>query len=332
MEKKEQKEFLVKTKYTKEFPTNPYEILKETNQKRNREVEKFLKNLAGFSTFPPTISFFTFFGGRVRKIISLKDEDLSFLKKITKYNEVMTPTIRFCINEFFAFFLELQTAAYSGAARTLRCILETAIEACEFQTDKKRNNFVELVSKYEKISKNYDQKLQFLMEHNTWNAFMERYKIYENVKRIAPTFRALVKDLKSRDIFKEDPNKIQESIIKIYEKLSDYIHPSSGKILRYLDYKESFIPSFNHNEFDTIYGLGTNVLDIVEFLYIKSISNFLGYKKSTVFLKDLAETISLSPNIANNFLSLPLSKKLTHKIRWKIENNEKVKFVREVTG
>ena len=68
---------------------------------------------------------------------------------LIKYNEVVTPTMRLCVASSIFFITELQTAGYNGAARTLRCMLETAVEACEFQTQENRPTYDLLKNEYD---------------------------------------------------------------------------------------------------------------------------------------------------------------------------------------
>jgi len=238
------------------------------------------------------------------------------------YNEVLTPTLFLCIKEFYDFLSELQVAAYDGAARTLRCILETATEACEFQTEDNRATCTNLMEKYYAVVSSRGRKRfeRLLVDYNAWVAFMERYRLYEKTKRIAPTFKELVNNLKSRELFQEAP-KASDEFKNIYEKLSDYVHPSSTKFADMIEKKKrpSF-RSFKAKEFDTIWELGLKTLDLVQFLYIKSIAYFFDFKNGKDFLKDLSKRQIFSTKIAADFfLSLPFSKRLSSRVKWRIE-------------
>ena len=242
------------------------------------------------------------------------------------YNEVLTPTLFLCINEFYDFISELQVAAYGGAARTLRCILETATEACEFQTEDNRATCASLmVEYYSVVSSRGEKNLErLLVDYNAWVAFLERYRIYEKTKRIAPSFRELVNNLKSRELFREAP-KASDELKNIYEKLSDYVHPSSSKFADMIEEKKRMhVRSFEAKEFDTIWELGLKVLDLVQFLYIESMGHFFDFKNGKDFLKDFSGLVVFSSKSDTDFfLSLPFSKQLSRGVKWRIEKKSR---------
>jgi len=253
------------------------------------------------------------------------------LHKFLACNEVMTPTIWLCANEFAAFLSELQAAVYSGAARTLRCILETAVEACNFQTERSRPVSKMLLKEYRLIAEKpkRKEKLQLLLiQYNAMASFMERYRIYEQTRRIAPSFKELVNRLKSREVFEEAPQ-IVDDLKRVYETLSDYVHPSSVKIRRLIERKESPFPRFDSDDFDTFFQLGLKAFDIVQFLYIKSMSHFFGFRNAKAFLKNFAQMIVLGKSVAPSFLNLPHTKRISSGIRWKF--SKEVKKPRKTT-
>lgn len=145
---------------------------------------------------------------------------------------------------------------------------------------------------------------------------MERYKIYEQTKRIAPSFKELVNRLNSRELFQETPQ-IVDAMKMTYEELSDYVHPSFTRIeKRSLKGKAFISPRFDSGNFNVIFELGLKTLDIVQFLYIKSMSHFFDYKNAKEFLRDTSQYFGLPMEIANLFLTLPFSSKLSEGIRW----------------
>jgi hypothetical protein len=81
--------------------------------------------------------------------------------------------MQLCINEFYVFLSELQTATYNVSARSLRYILETALDACDFQSDVNRPN----LSRYMNALENGIFE-RYLMHNNAWTSFIERYRIY----------------------------------------------------------------------------------------------------------------------------------------------------------
>ena len=120
-----------------------YGIIRKTRKERGNEITEFRNYTAGFNFIGITAvlsPLFIFLKNPSKGLTKLKKKAFSDLLRIPQYNEVVTPTIMLCADEFEIFMSELQAGAYSGAARTLRCILETAVEACEFQTDGHRHD------------------------------------------------------------------------------------------------------------------------------------------------------------------------------------------------
>jgi len=318
------------------LPDAPYREIRRTRKARRNKIKEFLNYLACFETTSLAVVIRVPFIMR-RSLFKLLDAEAKDHKKRIKpvlqkrfskdfddlfdwllYNQVIHPTMRLCREEFLVYISELQAAIYSGAARTLRCILETGVEACVFQAEESRLPLPALIKEYYSLinrekSKNPIHSL--LTKHNAWVAFMERYRIYEKTKRIAPSFKELVNDLNSVEAFQECPQTSNE-IKTVYEALSDYVHPSSAKFGKLLAGKKLAQQSFNAEEFDTIYDLGLKILDIVQFLYLKSMSSFFGFPTSKGFLNELAEEISLDPALAKFFLTLPFSKTLSEQIKW----------------
>jgi hypothetical protein len=151
--------------------------------------------------------------------------------------------------------------------------------------------------------------------HNAWVAFLERYRLYEKAKRIAPTFRELVNDLNCRQLFGEAPQ-MSDELKSIYGVLSDYVHPSSSKFENAIGKKAEINPSFSPKEFDIVLELGKRVLDAVQFLYVVTIAHFYGFETGRSFLQDIAKRTSISvlgkePKKNLDFLSLPFSRRLS---------------------
>lgn len=237
----------------------------------------------------------------------------SILNEYFKKNEIISSSLLLCINEFANYLYELQVGTYSGAARTLRYILETAIDACEFQTDKKRLRINDLINK----ATSKDDIKSFLEYNNSQIAFLERYKIYEKTKRIAPTFRELINELNSREIFSESP-KISDTFKQLYEKLSDYVHPSLKKIESHIKKPKMLLPNYIEEEFFNIYELSLQVIDVVQFLFIKTLYYYNNFKNGKDFLNDLSKNIKIQSSLKNYFLVLPYTKKLSKNIKWEI--------------
>lgn len=202
----------------------------------------------------------------------------------------------------------------------MRCILETAVQACDFQSESDRPTYEELIKEYDLLVKTpngQEKTLSFMMRHNAWAAFLERYRVYEQTKRIAPSFRERVNRLKSREIFQEAPQ-FTDVLKRTYETLSDYVHPSSKKMERQLELRALLVPRFDSKEFDVIYALSLKTIDIVQFLYVKALSQFFGFEDAKEFLKALAKIVEFPSEIAASFLRLPFSKRLSGRITWRI--------------
>lgn len=232
-----------------------------------------------------------------------------------------------CINEFMIFLSELQAAGYMGAARTLRRILETAVEACDFQTERDRLTFEKLLKEHSllaNLSKRERKLDSLLSKHNAWASFMERYRIYERTKRIAPTFKEQVNSLNSRQIFQETP-KISDELKRTYEILSDYVHPSSAKFEKAMEKTHGpfFLLSYDPEKFDTMYELGVVTFDMIQFLYLISMAFFFDFKTTDEFLKDLAKRVEFKRKQEASFLMLPFSRHLSEGINWRVAKEKK---------
>jgi hypothetical protein len=307
------------------LPATPYSAIRKTRRNRARELDEFSSYLINFHSLQLHTTIFSDIHLLARKLESLRTRKLNELRSFLSCTEVITPTIRSCASEFLIFYWELQTAGYNGAARTLRCILETAVEACAFQTEEDRPTQRMLIKQFEdramllKKRKGY---LPFFMEPSALISFVERYRIYEKASRIAPTFRELINDLNSRQLFKECPE-ICDELKNVYVQLSDYVHPSSMKFEKAMGDSSIDVPQFESKEFDTILLLGLKVLDLVQFLYLKSLTSYFGFKTTEEYLKNLARHMVIEPENEKWFLALPFSKKLSEKIIWRILRSAK---------
>lgn len=316
----------------------PYGVIRKTRKNRKDKIQDFIAYLTVLSFFPLNMKIFfplytvfnkpklkKFYLGKKRPQRTHDDE----LYTLLSYNEVMSPTADLCMDEFVVFLSELQVAGYSGAARTLRYILETAVEACEFQTERNRPTFGMLVKEhisFATLSKKKRKLRSLFIRYNALASFIERYKIYEKTKRIAPSFRELVNSLNSRQIFEEVPL-VSDELKVTYSVLSDYVHPSLTKFEKIMEKEGSphGFSRFSSKEFDTIYELGVKTLDIVQFLYLKSIAFFFDYKTVKEFLRDLAKLVSFKSKREISFLALPLSKRVSEGIQWRVAKGRKRK-------
>ena len=317
--KKAEKKFNIR--FTFQVKGTPYGAIRKTRKERGKIIDEFWEYFTDFlilgliaAMSPVRI----FFKSHNKDFPKLRKKAVNDLLTTLQHNEVLTPTMRLCANEFYTFMSELQACAYNGAARTLRCILETAVEACEFQTEEYRPIGKTLVSELAPSlasQKKGEEGISFMIRHNAWVAFPERYRTYEKSKRIAPTFKELVNDLNSRELFNEAP-KICDELKCIYEILSDYVHPNSVKFERAINGKYELNLIYNPKDFDIILELGRRTLDAVQFLYITTIARFLNYKTGREFLKDPAmRALVFSKRTTRT--SLPFSGHILGGITWR---------------
>jgi hypothetical protein len=289
------------------FPETPYGEIRKTRKHCGEEISNLWESIASFYILLHYLEF-NVVANVFRNL--KKRADWEPMVTVISHNEVIRPTLFLCIRELNTFLYELQIASYNGAARTLRCIIETALEASDFQTQEHRPKFSELIDHYyeldEKQSSGKNNGLESVMlQHNAWVAFKERYKIHEQTKRIAPSFRELVNRLNSREFFIEAPE-VNNALKEIYERLSDFVHPSSERIERQMEINPSPIPRFKKEQLTVMYELSIQILDIVQFLYIKSMSHFLNYNSCKELLRDLSESAVESKEIAPLFFKLPI--------------------------
>jgi hypothetical protein len=310
----------------------PYGVIRKTRKEKKNEIHAFMDHIGDFLTFYISAQILpVFFVLEIRKKTFPKVSKNNMLTILQSYhhNEIIIPSMSLCLNEFQTFLSELQVGGYNGAARTLRCILETATEACEFQTESFRLTGKKLIEEYSKLFSSKAKKNQrkaFEIQHNAWASFLEMYRIYEKSKRIAPTYKELVNRLNSRQLFSDIPQ-LSDELKNIYQVLSDYIHPNSAKFQTAISGKQSINLRFNSEEFDNIFALGIRTLDAIQCLYILTLARFQEFKNSHAFLQTLSEkseieveadSESLSP-----FLSLPLSKLLAQGVI--LKKSKKVK-------
>lgn len=322
MKKEKSNEVKIEVSLRFKLPGTPYKPLRKTRQERKNKIGQLTCHLGGFYAIPLIMSM----QGLQQCINGLEGIQRSYRKRldelgvILKQNEVITPSIWMCVSEFMAFLSELQTADYGGSARTLRWILETTLKACEFQTNPLRPTAGLLISKYTSMirAKAKRKQVQFFMhQHNAWISFLERLRVYEETKRIAPSFRELVNKLRGREIFKHAP-KLADELKRIYEALSNYVHPSVSKIADQLEEKKPPIPRFDIEEFEGIYSLAVKTLDIIEFVYVEALSHYHGFKDSRKFLEYTSTMIVLPLDVAAVFLKLPFTRELSRGITWKV--------------
>jgi len=297
-----------------DFSHSPHDVITETTNKKKDEIDVLIAHLGAlymFALFIPTF-------GVVRSKIHGSSE---YWSTFMTYNEVLTPTIRICGTEFQGLVSELSTGAYNGAARTLRYVLETAIQACVFQTESKRSTYATLLTDYRSALDPSGQpaSLELFMKNNSWLSFIERYNVYEQTNRIAPTFAELVNILNSRELFQEAPD-LSSEIKKVYKTLSDYVHLNASKIESQLKRKKISPPIFDPNQFDIIFELALRVVDAIDFAYVKSISHFFGYNNCEEFLQELSMHLEIAPQYRDQFLNLPFCSKLSRSIQWKTLN------------
>ena len=153
------------------------------------------------------------------------------------------------------------------------------------------------------------------MNNNSWSAFIERSRLYEDNKRIAPSFKEIVNRLRSRGIFSESPQ-MEEKIKKVYEFLSDHVHPSTIRIEDQLAGKARRPIEYDPDEFKVIYDLGLNILDMVTFLYIKSGAHYRNFADSMKFVEQIAGGIDLDAKFEDSFLKLPYSTQFSRNLKW----------------
>ena len=299
-------------------PDTPYGSLRKTRKNRKKKLETVSSQIEAFAFWPVYNTIYRIV--KMLQYVAPKEDDWNNLSYFLECNEIMQPTIKLCVKEFYVFLVEMQTAAYTGAARTLRCIIETAVDACEFQSGVERPTMSELLEKYDSIkqtSNKAEEMIKLMMGHNAWISYLERYRIHEEIKRIAPTFRELTKRLNSREFFREDPS-IYKNLKSTCERLSDYVHPSLEEIKALMTKsRKTQFPKFAPKTFDSIHELGVTTLDVVAFLYVKSISSFYGFASAKAFLKDFAKRVEQPQEVIDSFRELHHFSRLSKGIVWK---------------
>lgn len=301
------------------FPDSPYKMLREARKTRKNQIKELYNHYSVFSALP-IITFVYPLSLQLQsrnKGSNTKPSQNKVFPAFTKFfkvNEILTPTLKLCSDEFYLFITELQIGSYNGAARSLRCILETAVEACEFQSEKHRPTCDILHAKYKAAfySPNKERQsriIDLFIRYNVWASFVERYNIYEKTSRIAPSFRELINNLNSLEFFLDAPQVLNE-LKTSFENLSDYVHPSAGKFVNALDKLTSKRFSFDAAEFDFMFQFGLKVFDISEFLHLRAISKFLNLT-NRVFMEKVANMIHPPRNLEGFFFTLPYTKRLS---------------------
>jgi hypothetical protein len=311
--KRKLKKYAVSLSYSAafSFKDTPYTPLRATRKYKGKEIAEFGNHIVALYTLALflSLSSWRIFAGKTSghpKSVRERIRDIEPLR----YSEILVPTLHLCVDEFVAFLSELQTAAYSGAARTLRYTLELATAACEFQTDPHRLTLEDVVGICAK--KNW---IEFMMNNNAWSAFIERSRLYEDTKRIAPTFKELVNRLASRGIFEENPQ-MAIDIRKAYEFLSDHVHPSTARIENQLAGKERRPIEYDPDQFKVIYDIGIKILDMVTCLFIESGSRYRNSPDAKEFVREMSAGMMLDAKLEETFLKLPYSAEFSRDLKW----------------
>jgi hypothetical protein len=311
------KKFRVSVTLSIKLRDTPYQPLRETRKAQKNRLDEFASSIAWLhvlGTYLYTLKA-TSFGNETGWKYKVKKgaTGVEFLR----YSEVLTPTIGLCANEFVVFLSELQTGTYSGAARTLRYILELAVASCEFQMQPRRTTLRDIIGAYKKKS------FAHLITHdNAWSAFLERSRIYEETKRIAPTFKELVNRLNSTGTF-QDSSEIGSDLKSTYEMLSDHVHPSSAWIERQLGARALQPVKYNPGEFRVIYDAALRVLDMVIYLYVKSGSHYQNFGDAREFLGKMSHDLKIEQPLARVFMKLAYSGRLARDLEWRTLLNDK---------
>lgn len=319
---RKKKAFTVVITATTKVPETPYGVIRKTRKKRKNALDELTKSsgaIYGIYMICETCRVMSTIEGATKSFKSLQSKRTEEISFLLIHGEVITPSVSMCASEFMTFLSELQSAGYSGSARTLRYILGVAIRACEFQTDTARVDAKSLMDLYVsmfKVKRKRVQVISFLSQHNTWVSFLERLRIFEETRRIAPSINEMINTLNSREIFKKAPQLLNE-LKQVYNALSDHVHPSTEKIAKQLETKKLLTLKFDAEEFDNITELSLKVIDMISFLYLKSLSLYYGFKDCSKFLKMISSDISVSSEIAYAFSRLPFTRKLCKGITWK---------------
>ena len=235
----------------------------------------------------------------------------SQLREYYMHGEVISSVIGICIAEFQNYLYEVQVGAYNGAIRTLRYILEVTIDCCLFQIDDNTHTINEL----NKFAINKDYVRSYMNYHNNWVSFIERYKLYEDTRRIAPSFREKINKINTKNIFKEAPI-LQSKIKDVYSELSSYIHPNIQKITKHIIYNTLPPPNYDKIEFFNAYNTGLEILDIICYLLIKTISHYYGFKNTQECVNNYAECVHIPKSSINNHFNLNYTSKLYQNVTW----------------
>ena len=312
IEKRRKKTYRVTLRVKISHPETPYSVIKQSRKACKDQLDVLFKHLGALGFLTAYTQIARIFAPTIAKKLEAK-----IWTEFIDQNEILTPTMRICEGELQGTVYELLAGVYSGAARTLRYVLEIAVEACVFETDIGRPTYKNLTDEYRSSTtgKGIVSRIRPLIRYNLWASFTERYNIYEQTKRIAPSFAEQVNVLNSRQLFQESPE-VQSELKKIYETLSNYSHLSLYQIERALRKREPLQPRFDSRQFETVYQLALRVLDVIQFIYVKSISHFYGHQSATSFLRDLSLKIQIPKDDIDSFLRLPFCSRLAEGITW----------------
>ncbi|GEM_PF-6161390 len=170
------------------------------------------------------------------------------------------------------YLIETLNALYVSAGRSLRFILEVAVAAYTAMVDKS-------IIKRENTDSNCSMTAQDFME------YIELTHDEAIQKRIIPPGKTsfLLRKLKERKHIASDEYDV---ILKLYKELCNFIHlsiPSGVETIA----KRYFTPFFDEADFNVVYRLGMNVLDVIGFLIIKAYAIYrLNYKNLKQFIRD----------------------------------------------
>lgn len=301
------------------LPEKDLLVVKETRDKREKELKNIASNIAAFQTFgflfslPPITS-----GIYVSGI--LKDEQAKHMDEVDHLigtNEVLSPAMSLCYFELKTFLSELQYAAYNGAARTLRWILEYTLRACEFQTDPARPNANYLISNYLSLVRvGADRKhfAAFLSKHNARAAFIELYRYLEQ-NRQTPSVNRLTGKLNQRKIFKLDTY-ISTFLKETYGYLCSRVHPGIQEMAPFILDEKYAAVQFDQDEFQKTYELTIQIIDSLLYLFTTCLSQYYVEEPSEL-LQLIANSCEVPKKFVENVNNLNWTSKITKTVNWK---------------
>lgn len=186
--------------------------------------------------------------------------------------------------EASGFLNELLTAAYAGAARTLRWMLEVAAIGAEYAICRTQLNAQRISDRVLVDGRTYDSGVAeaFWKQLSDWDM---------NRGRGRPSFADLIKNIMNHPILGPQLPEI-EAILRsnLYSRLCGFVHLTPESFEFKSGWKCVLVDSFKPEDFSRTYELALETCDYIYYLLITAYAHYYGYDSPSTYLQVALES------------------------------------------